>query len=128
MTTKAYEQMVDAMPLGIERAMLRIMDFHTGKAQAIGRGRLVRDLEALGIDAGERQARQCIHDLRRAGHLICSMPGEDGGYYLAASLAEFREFCERELHPKAMDLLETETAMKAAARAQFGDAVQTGLF
>jgi len=72
-------------------------------------------------------ARQCIHDLRRNGHLICSMPGEDGGYYLAASLEEFREFCERELHPKAIDMLETESAMKEAARRQFGDAVQVRL-
>ena len=59
--------------------------------------------------------------------LICSAPGEDGGYYLAATREEFNEFCDRELHPKAMDMLETESAMKAAARRMWGDAVQMEL-
>ena len=71
--------------------------------------------------------RQAIHDLRRAGFLICSAPGEDGGYFMAATLEEFEEFCERELHPKAVDMLETESAMRAAARQQFGEATQPGI-
>jgi hypothetical protein len=124
MTSAAYDRMLAEMPAGLERAMLRVLSFHTGKAHAIGRNAIVRDLQRVGLYASERQARQCIHDLRRGGHLICSAPGENGGYYLAADLAEFREFCDRELHPKAMDMLETESAMKAAARQQFGEAVQ----
>ena len=124
MTTTVYERLIAEMPVGLERALLRAISYHTGKGHAIGRNALVRDLQRLGVCVSERQARQCIHDLRRAGHLICSAPGEDGGYYLAASLEEFREFCDRELHTKAMDMLETESAMKAAARQQFGEAVQ----
>ena len=122
-----YQRMISEMPAGLDRAMLRVLSYHTGKARAIGRELLVQELHSLGMDVGERMARKCIHDLRRAGHLICSTPGEFGGYYLAADLAEFREFCDRELHPKALDMLETESAMKAAARQQFGEAVQPSM-
>jgi hypothetical protein len=127
MSTKQYDQMIDEMPGGLDRALLRVLSYHHGREKAIGRSELVLALQMEAFNAGERQARQCIHDLRRKGYLICSAPGEDGGYYLAASLAEFEEFCQRELHPKAIDMLETESAMKDAARAQFGDAVQPGL-
>jgi hypothetical protein len=124
MTNHRYEQLVDLIPYGLAHAALRVLGFHTGRADAVGRFELLEALVKMGFDANERQLRRCIHDLRRKGHLICSAPGEDGGYYLAADLAEFREFCERELHPKAIDLLETESAMKESARQKFGEAVQ----
>lgn len=127
MTTKTFDAMISAMPAGLDRAILRVLSFHIGKERAIGRYALVRILQPQGFDASERQVRQTIHDLRRAGNLICSMPGESGGYYLAASLEEFQEFIDRELHPKAIDLLETEKAMRAAAKIEYGDAVQPGL-
>ena len=120
----AYDRMIEEMPVGLDRAMLRVLFFHHGKAAAIGRTALVQALKQEAFDVSERQARQCIHDLRRERYLICSAPGEDGGYYMAASLEEFQEFCQRELHPKAMDMLETESAMKEGARQQFGEAVQ----
>ena len=120
----AYDRMIEEMPVGLDRAMLRVLFFHLGRENAVGRTALVEALGKMGFDVSERQARQCIHDLRRGRYLICSAPGEDGGYYMAASLDEFREFCERELHPKAMDMLETESAMKEGARQQFGEAVQ----
>jgi len=124
MSTNTYDRMIADMPAGLERAMLRALGFHLGRTNAIGRGELVYALCVMGCDVSERQARRCIHDLRRAGNLICSAPGENGGYYLAVSLEEFREFCDRELHPKALDMLETESAMKAAAKQQFGEASQ----
>ncbi|MBE3038296.1 MAG: hypothetical protein IMZ62_05745 [Chloroflexi bacterium] len=124
MTTTTYDRMITEMPAGLERAMLRALSFHLGRAHAIGRGELVYGLRMAGCEVSERQARRCIHDLRRAGNLICSAPGEDGGYFLAVSLEEFREFCDRELHPKAVDMLETESKMKEAARQQFGEASQ----
>jgi hypothetical protein len=123
-TRNAYAHEIETMPPGLERGLLRVMSFHVGRRQALGRMEVVAELRKVGYAVSERQARQCIHAQRRAGHLICSAPGEEGGYYLAADLAEFREFCERELHPKALDMLETESAMKAAAKEQFGEAVQ----
>jgi len=119
-----YQKMIAEMPAGLDRALLRVLSFHVGHQNAIGQNALVRMLQLEGSFVQERQARQCIHDLRRQGHLICSAPGESGGYYLAASLAEFIEFCDQELHLKALDMLETESAMRAAARQQFGEASQ----
>jgi DNA-binding transcriptional regulator PaaX len=127
MTNTIYEQKVREMPVGLNRAALQVLSFHIGRARTIGRADLVEALRGCGFDVQERLVRRAIHDLRRAGHLVCSAPGESGGYYLAATLDEFREFCDRELHPKAIDMLETESKMKEAARQQFGDASQAQL-
>jgi hypothetical protein len=124
MTTKTYEMIIADMPVNLERAVLRALSYHVGKKNAIGRDALVEVVQVSWPDAHERQVRQAIHNLRRKGHLICSAPGEDGGYYPAANLAEYQEFRERELHPKAMDLLETEKVMTESARQQFGEASQ----
>jgi len=72
--------------------------------------------------------RECVKVLRRSGRLICSAPGEDGGYYLATTQAEFLEFDRLELGAKIADMNETRLAMIKAARAQFGDASQMELF
>ena len=127
MSTTIYDRILAEMPTGLERATLRVLSFHQGKQNAIGRESLVDALRSVGFDVKERLVRRCIHDLRRAGHLICSTPGEDGGYHLAGNRQEFDEFCERELHPKAIDMLETESAMKKAAGQLFGDASQPQL-
>ena len=127
MTTTVYDRMLAEMPIGLDRALLRVLSFHAGKKNALGRDLLVAGIHLEGFNVSERQARQCIHDLRRKGILICSTPGEAGGYYMASNLDEFREFIDRELHPKAIDMLETESAMKDAARQQFGEASQPGL-
>ena len=127
MSTTIYDKLVSEMPPSLDKAMLRVMSYHGGRDHSIGGESLVAALFRQGYHVEKRQMRQCVHDLRRAGYLICSAPGEDGGYYMAETLAEFREFCDRELHPKAMDLLETESAMKEAARQLFGDAVQEAM-
>lgn len=127
MTNNTYDRMLAEMPAGLDRATLRVLSFHTGKKNALGRDLLVAGIHLEGFDVSERQVRQCIHDLRRKGYLICSAPGEEGGYFMAANWEEFEEFCQRELHPKAVNMLETESAMKEAARKQFGDAVQLGM-
>jgi hypothetical protein len=127
MTNKTYERIIAEMPAGLDRAILRVLDYHHGKVNAVGREALVLAVESLGFDTNERQVRRAIHDLRRQGYLILSAPGEDGGYYLAADLDEFRLFIDRELHPKAIDMLETEAAMQKAARQQFGEGTQPAL-
>ena len=72
--------------------------------------------------------REAIKQLRRQGHLICSMPGVDGGYYMAKSSAEYEEFRQVEFNAKITDMLETLRAMDAGARSQFGNGLQMGLF
>jgi DNA-binding transcriptional regulator PaaX len=127
MSTETYQQLIAQIPVGLDGELVRILSGHVGYPNAIGRGKLVEIIRLAGKDVNERVVRQAIHDLRRAGYLICSAPGEDGGYYMAGNLDEFDDFIARELHPKAMDMLETEKAMKESARQQFGEAVQLGM-
>jgi hypothetical protein len=128
MAESQFEKMIASMPMGLDRVLLRVFGFHIGRENAIGRGELVEVLKANGMNVNERLARRAIHDLRRDGHLICSAPGEDGGYYKARSHQEVDEFINRELHPKAMDLLETEKAVRESAKRQFGEGYQESLF
>jgi len=127
MSTEKYERMIRSMPEGLEAVVLAVLAEAQGRAKALGRDVVLSLVQGEGLDVNERQVRRAIHGLRRKGELICSAPGNDGGYYMAGSLTEFDEFCQRELHPKAIDMLETESAMKAAAIRRFGDAVQPAL-
>lgn len=115
------------IPTGLEGDLLRILHCHHGKDRKIGGAALLAQVRLSGVKVSERVFRYAIHELRRDGYLICSMPGEDGGYWIASSLDEFTEFIDQEIHPKAMDLLETEKVMRQAARQQFGEAVQLSL-
>ncbi len=114
-------------PEGLEKAILEVLNFHEGRDQAIGRGELVAILERRGYQRTERTMREAIKQLRRRGHLICAMPGEDGGYYLAASLEEFEEFDRLEFGAKIADMSETRQAMCQAARRKFGEGYQMEL-
>lgn len=126
---KNYTDLFTDMPAGLDRAIARVLSFHKGKANAIGRKDLVNAVHQSGFStAHERQVREIIKQLRRGGHVICSMPGEDGGYYLCESLGEYREFKQKEFISKICDMEETIFAMDKAARQQFGDgAHQEGL-
>lgn len=128
MATSTFEKLISAMPFGLDRALLRVLSFHNGRENAIGRGAMVETLKAHGFDVSERQARQAIHDMRREGHLICSAPGENGGYFMAESRRDVDEFIDREIHPKAMDLLETEKSIRESAKRKFGEGYQESLF
>jgi hypothetical protein len=124
----AYDRLLASMPPGLDRAILRVLTARPGRASAVGRAELVRLVNALGFDAQERQVREEIKLLRRAGHLIGSAPGEDGGYYWISSLQEYEEFDQREFSAKISDMAVTRAAMNAAARSKFGDAIQQTLF
>ncbi len=114
-------------PAGLESAVLRVLADHQGRQKAIGRGHLVNILNIRGHSAHERAVRECIKQLRRQGHLICAMPGVDGGYYLAETLEEFQEFDRAEFGAKIADMNETRQALLRVAREQFGEAVQMEL-
>ena len=122
-----YDRLMAQMPVGLDRVVLRLLSFHEGHKSAIGREELVINVKLMGFDVHERLVRHCIRGLRRDGHLICSAPGEDGGYYLAETLAEFEEFAQNEFLAKIGDMSETLAAMRASAREVFGDALQLEL-
>lgn len=131
--TKQLDKIINEMDPGLGRAILRVLNGHTGKQMAIGRWEMVDDLGRLGFGNGlrpatiERQMRSGITNLRKFGHLICSSSG-DGGYYLAADLKEYEEFSEQEYRSKIIDMSQTLNAMDSSAKSQFGKGYQQGLF
>lgn len=117
-----------SIPRGLTQVVLHILQGRLGRPQAIGRGALVRELQKrTGSPHHERLVRECIKQLRRKGHLICSTPGEDGGYYMAATKDEFELFDHAEFGAKIADMNETRQAMLKAARERFASAVQERL-
>lgn len=122
--TYTYE--IESMPHGLDRIVLRTVSRYTA-ARPISRGELVAAVAMMGFHAKERQVRETIKTLRRQGHLICSMPGNDGGYYMAKNRQEYEDFRRAEYAAKIADMAETMRAMDAAAREKFGDGVQIGL-
>ena len=124
-------EMVDGLEAGLDRAVLRVLSFRVGRGEAISRGDLVRMVGQHGFSVHERALRLCIQMLRKSGQPICSTGGEDGGYWLAASWEELNEYLEREVHARAMDLLEQEKALRAAGErlwGEFSPGVQMNLF
>ena len=115
------------IPEGLDAAVLCVFEQHIGKKNVISRSGLVWKLAGMGFAVDERPVRECIKQLRRVGHLICSMPGIGGGYYMAESKAEFDEFIQTEFDAKIYDMLETTAAMKQSARVRFGEGVQMEL-
>ncbi len=113
------DSLIDNLPVGIDRFILRALSFHKGKENAVSRAALLDDMHRYGMN-DERQMRALINRLRKEGHLICSAGGTSGGYYLPASMDEYQEYRDRELHPRALDLLEQEKAMDKAAERQWG--------
>lgn len=128
MTDLTYEQIIINTPQGLDRAIMRVLSFHEGVGQAIGRKDLVEEISGMGFTVHERQVRETIKYLRRQGWMICALAGKDGGYYLASSRAEYEDFRQREFIAKIADMAETVKAMDGAARARFGDYAQGGLF
>jgi len=102
---------IDQLPAGLDRAVLRILNFHKGRSKAISRADLVTNLARMGFKVHERAARATINQLRKQGHTICSTGGEEGGYWLANNWDELMEYVDRELHGRAMDLLEQEKSL-----------------
>jgi len=121
-------QMADELPAGAERALLRVLSFHTGRASAISRGELVQALKSHGFRLHERAVRSLINELRKQGQPICSTGGEDGGYWLGESLGDVEEFVEREFTSRIMDMLETKKSMLTRAKERWGEGRQEKLF
>jgi len=114
-------------PPEMEAALLAIFERHVGKKNSILRGPLLWKLTTMQVHSNERAMRECIKQLRRKGHLICSLPGADGGYYYAENQAEYEEFDRLEFGAKIADMNATRQAMQAAAQRIFSEAVQMEL-
>ncbi len=114
------QQMIDELPAGVERAMLRILNFHVGRESAISRSQLVNDLYSHGFQINERSARLVINQLRKQGIEICSTGGSDGGYWLAVNQDELEEYIQLEIDARINDLVAQARAMRSAAEKRGG--------
>lgn len=119
-----YESLIAGMPVGAERAVLRALSFHVGLADAISKDDLLDACRETGTPfSNERQLRLTIVKLRKAGIPVCASSGESG-YYLAATLEEYREFRGREYVKKIIDMRETVTAMDGSIASMFPNEYQ----
>jgi len=106
-----------------ERILALLEERHAGRNHAIK----ARDL-AKKLGESERVVRAAISQARKDGALILSAISPPYGYFVAENVKEWREFRNSNLRPRALDILETDKAMAAAARERFGPAVQLVMF
>jgi predicted DNA-binding transcriptional regulator YafY len=102
-----------------DKAVLDILSRHNGFEHAISRTTLLNQIRAREFTLNERMLRRSIYNLRRQGHLICSRSGNDGGYYMATTYAEYESFRRAEYASKISDMAETMKIMDAHADEQF---------
>lgn len=122
------EKAIRDLPPGLDRAILRVMSFHVGRDKTIARSDLVTELAMVGFGfKDDRPVRLAINQLRHEGHLICSTGGKSGGYFLASSWSELDDYLQAEVHSRAMDLLEQESAMRKAGETAWGSQNQPSL-
>jgi hypothetical protein len=114
------QKIIDELPTGLERTILDVLRLHVGREKAVSRFDLISNLSLLGYIGHERTIRACINKMRKDGILICSTGGENGGYWIPENWDELVEYLNIEIHPRAMDLLEQEKAMKAKAEQTWG--------
>jgi len=101
--------------------VLSILESHVGAGTAIKAGDIARALGLRGKYA-DRPVREAIKELRRDGYLIISSVRKPYGYFLAASEEEWKAFRDSNLKPRALDILETASAMGRAAQERWGGA------
>src|SRR4030042_6553315 len=76
-------KIISEMPAGLERVILRNLNFHKGRENAISRIQLLKELKAVGFTIDDRKMRACIKKMRKSekpGTWICSTGGGNGGY------------------------------------------------
>jgi hypothetical protein len=115
------DEAVKNLPMGLDREVRRILDFHIGRENSIGGTDFVRQLaEYHGIHCDNRQLRLSIQKWRFSGLWVCSTGGIKGGYWLAANQEELDEFCLKELDSRIDSLRDQKTRMRQAAEKQWG--------
>jgi len=95
----------------LKKPVLDIISGHIGQPNAI-------TAKVIGIIASS--IREAIRLLRKEGHLILSTVKPPYGYFMASSLQEWVEFRDRNLRPRALDILHTAQAMGLKAQEVFG--------
>lgn len=111
------------LPPDLGLAIMIVLSFHVGRHNTISRANLCAELNHLKIS--DRELREQIKQLRRSGHLIGSLSGENGGYYLITTPDDLQEFFRREYQAKINDMRQTVEAMTKTASQRWGpDSIQ----
>lgn len=103
----------------LKAAVLDILAGHVGARNPIKARDIASRLGRVGRYA-DRPVREAIRGLRQDGHLILSSVRSPAGYFLAANAGEWEQFRDRNLRPRALDILETSRAMGQAAQVRWG--------
>lgn len=119
MTTMEYNhERTKADARSLRDQVLSILKGHVGASKAIQARAIALALHRDGRYA-DRPVRMAVKQLRREGYLVLSSVGSQPGYYLAATETEWRNFRDGNLKPRALDILETASAMGRAAQIKF---------
>jgi len=115
--------MIEGMPTGLERSVLRVLSYHVGRDSAISRAYLLKNVRSV-MAVDDRTLRLAVNQLRKAGVMICSTGGKNGGYWLAASPKELNDYLDNEVRARLKDLAEQDRALTAAGKAAWGEGIQ----
>ena len=111
------------LPPDLNLAIMTVLSFHTSRQNPISREQLRACLKDFKISDGRMRER--IKQLRRSGHLIGSLAGENGSYYLITTADELQEFLNREYLAEIEDMQQTVQAMTKSASQRWGpDSIQ----
>ena len=121
------------MEPGLDRAILRILEFHVGRDNAISTREFRKALADHGFtnyQGGKdfRPVRISMAEIRKGGVIICSTGGKNGGYYLPANRDEAEEYLQVEVYARAMDFLTQLKAMRETVDKTWPDNGQPKLF
>jgi hypothetical protein len=117
----------------LDREVLFLLKQHLGQKNPIGRWEIVARL--FGPEAcaprnddnlADRQVRESVARLRKAGVLVCDM-GDGAGRFLAQSLEEYQAF-RLKYGSRAYEVLETLREMDKAAGQLWPNVLQPALF
>src|SRR4030042_6510686 len=115
------QSMIDNLPAGLDRALLRVLQFHRGRTNAISRRDLLKALAFMGFQMkDDRPMRICINQFRKEGGEICSTGGKKSGYWLAANQAALNEWIQHASEARLKDFGKQIRAMRAAAEKRWG--------
>ena len=110
----------------LKEAIIEILQGHIGADNAIKAQQIAKQLNRTGRYA-DRPIREAIRGLRKDGWLILSSVKKPAGYFLAETEEEWIAFRDRNLRPRALDILQTARAMGDAAGIRWGEATQLEL-
>ena len=100
-----------------DRILLVLETNHVGRRRAVK----AMDLALKLGESDDRGVRAAISQMRKEGHLILSAVSEPYGYFMAETAQEWREFRKDNLRARAMNILDTDRAMKQAAERRWGE-------